>query len=129
MPDETPPEILNNPKLSPYFDDCRGAMDGVQFDEWVNEEDAERYRSQKGRISQNVIACSDFKLRFIYLLTGWEGSAADSRIFEYARRTGLMLPPQQYFLANAGFPLCDMLMTPYHGVRYHLKEWDHGNKK
>ncbi|KAF8151550.1 hypothetical protein B0H34DRAFT_623302, partial [Crassisporium funariophilum] len=31
MPDEIPAEIRNNPKLSPYFDECRGTMDGVQF--------------------------------------------------------------------------------------------------
>lgn len=129
MPDETPPEIRKNPKLFPYFEGCRGVMDGVQFDGWVHEDDSDRYRSRKGRISQNVLACSDFKLRFIYILTGWEGSAADSRVFEYARKTGLTLPPGQYFLADAGFPLCDLLMTPYCGVRYHLKEWGRGNQK
>jgi hypothetical protein len=29
----------------------------------------------------------------------------------------------KYYLADSGFPLCDVLMTPYRGVRYHLKEW------
>ncbi|KAF4610218.1 hypothetical protein D9613_010342 [Agrocybe pediades] len=59
----------------------------------------------------------------------WEGSAADSRIFEYARKQDLSLPSGYYFLADAGFPLCDMLLTPYRGVRYHLKEWAQGNQK
>ena len=112
MPNETPPpEIQNNSKLSPYFDECRGTMDGVQFDGWVHEGDSDRYQSQKGRISQNVLACSDFKLRFVF--TGWEGSAADSRVFESAWRNGLKLPPGQYFLVDVGFPLCDLLLTPY----------------
>ena len=35
---ETPPEIKGNPKLYPYFKDCRGGIDGSHFDAWVCEE-------------------------------------------------------------------------------------------
>lgn len=130
MPADRPPHnIHGNPKLSPYFDNARGALDGSHFHTWVEEEATVRYRNRKGYISQNVLAGSDFDLRFIYILSGWEGSAADSRVFEYARRRDLHLPPGCYFLADAGFPLCDMLMTPYRGKRYHLKEWGRGNQK
>ena len=120
---ETPPEIKGNPKLYPYFKDCRGAIDGSHFDAWVHEESIPRYRNRKGGVTQNVLAACDFDLKFIYILSGWEGSAADSRIFEYARGKDLGLPPGCYYLADAGFPLCDILMTPYRGKRYHLKEW------
>ena len=29
----------------------------------------------------------------------------------------------RYYIADAGFALCDTLLTPYRKVRYHLKEW------
>jgi len=127
--DPTPNEILGNPKLYPYFKYCRGAIDGSHFHAYVEAEAAVRYRNRKGGITQNVLAASDFDLKFIYLLSGWEGSAADSRVFEYARRKDLAIPQGCYYLADAGFPLCDALMTPYRGKRYHLKEWARGNQK
>jgi len=34
-----------------------------------------------------------------------------------------------YYLADAGFPSCGALLTPFRGVRYHLREWAHGNQK
>ncbi len=60
---------------------------------------------------------------FCYLLTGWEGSAADGCIFDDARHKGFAIPPGQYYLGDAGFPVCDSLLVPYRGVRYHLNEW------
>ena len=60
---------------------------------------------------------------FTYCLTGWEGSATDARVFEDAQRHGFSPPSGKYFLADAGYPLCRQLLTPYRGVRYHLKEW------
>ena len=127
--DRVPSAILNNPKFFPYFKDCRGAIDGSQFHSWVQEEATVRCRNRKGFISQNVLAICDWMPQFLYILSGWEGSAADSRVFEYACRNDLYLPRGFYFLADAGFPLCDMLMTPYRGVRYHLKEWKSGNQR
>ncbi len=56
-----------------------------------------------------------FCLRFCYLLCGWEGSAADSRIFDEARRSDFAIEPGTYYLADAGFPLCDALLVPYRG--------------
>lgn len=57
--------------------------------------------------------CNWFML-FIYVLAGWEGSAADSRIFESARTHGAFkFGRPWYFLANAGFPICDTLLVPY----------------
>jgi len=40
---ETPPEIKGNPKLYPYFKDCRGAIDGSHFDAWVHKEAIPHY--------------------------------------------------------------------------------------
>ena len=127
--DQVPLDIRNDPKLYPYFKDCRGAIDGSQFNSWVQDEATVRCRNRKGFISQNVLAICDWDLQFLYILSGWEGSAADSRIFEYAAQKDLRLPRGYYFLVDAGFPTCDMLLTPYRGVRYHLKEWSRGNQR
>ena len=84
MPNNTPPEIASNPKLYQYFKHCQGALDGSYFDAWVQEESMAQYQTQKGGIAQNVLAVCDFDLKFTYILSGWEGSAADSTVFEYA---------------------------------------------
>ena len=88
-----------------------------------------RFWNRKGWISQNVLVACDFSLRFNYILSGWEGSAADSRIYDDARRRDFLIPPNKYYLADAGFGLCDGLLTPYRQVRYHLKEWSRGNQR
>ena len=56
--------------------------------------------------------------------TGWEGSATDARIFDDACMHDFQVPAGKYYLADAGYPLCDKLLVPYRGVRYHLAEWD-----
>jgi len=122
--DEVPPEIRENSKFYPFFKDCRAALDGSLLDAFVSREAMSRYRSRKGRISTNLLAACLFNLCFCYILSGWEGSAADSRTFDDARRTNLGIHPGTYFLADAGFPNCDALLVPYRGVRYHLKEWE-----
>lgn len=120
---DTPPEIKKEPKFYPYFRNCRGAIDGSHFHAWVLLESMARYRNRKGFIGQNVLAACNFALLFVYILSGWEGSASDSQIYNYARGLDFAVPLGMYYLADAGFPLCDALMTPYRGVRYHLKEW------
>ena len=128
-PDVIPPEICDNPRFYPFFKDCRGAVDGSLLDAFVSQNDMAQYRSRKGRISTNLFAACRFSLLFCYLLSGWEGSAADSRIFDSARRTDFPITPGTYYLGDAGFPLCDALLVPYRGVRYHLKEWEQSNQR
>ena len=128
-PNEVPPEIANNDKFFPYFEDCLGAIDGSHFHAKVSADDMPRFRNQKGWISQNVLVACRFSLVFCYILSGWEGSAADSRIYDDARRRDFLIPPNKYYLADAGFGLCDGLLTPYRQVRYHLKEWSRGNQR
>jgi len=38
-PDEIPDEILNNPRFYPYFEQCRGAIDGSLLDAFVASDD------------------------------------------------------------------------------------------
>ncbi|KAL0291733.1 UNVERIFIED_CONTAM: hypothetical protein Sradi_7015300 [Sesamum radiatum] len=65
-------------------------------------------------------------MRFIYVLCGWEGSAADSRVLRDAinRPNGLRIPRGCYYLVDCGYANSEGLLAPYRGVRYHLKEWE-----
>ena len=60
---------------------------------------------------------------FTYILTGWEGSATDSRVWADALAKGFSVPEGFYYLADAGYPHCKELLIPFCGVRYHLQEW------
>lgn len=60
---------------------------------------------------------------FTYILTGWEGSAADARVWADALAKGFSVPAGFYYLADAGYPHCPELLVPFRGVRYHLQEW------
>jgi hypothetical protein len=126
-PSHISPMIIGNPKLYPFFKDALGAIDGTLVRVYPPEEDVARHRDRKGGITQNVLACCTFDMRFCYVLSGWEGSISDSALFEEARARGLAVPEGKYYLADAGFAGCDALLVPYRGVRYHLREWASAN--
>jgi hypothetical protein len=60
---------------------------------------------------------------FTYILTGWEGSATDARVWADALGKGFSVPEGFYYLADAGYPHCKELLVPFRGIRYHLQEW------
>ncbi|KAK4397555.1 hypothetical protein Sango_1592100 [Sesamum angolense] len=105
-----------------------GALDGTHVEVRVADSKKGRYRNRKGQISINVLGVCDIEGKFVYVLSGWEGSAADSRILRDAvnRPTGLKVPNGNYYLCDNGYPNGEGFLTPYRGVRYHLKEWDRG---
>jgi DDE superfamily endonuclease len=89
-----------------------------------------RYRNRKGTLSQNVLAACDFDMRFTYILAGWEGSAHDGRVLQSAQASyGFNTPKGRYWLGDAGYANSEFVMTPYRGVRYHLKEQRLAEKK
>ncbi|XLS66089.1 hypothetical protein HN51_026063, partial [Arachis hypogaea] len=55
----------------------------------------------------------------------WEGTASDSKVLKSAlsRDDRLKIPKGKFYLGDAGFMLKHALITPYRGVRYHLKEF------
>jgi hypothetical protein len=81
------------------------------------------YWNCKGFLSQNGLFVVDFDLKFIYTLCGWEGSAADAKIFNDVITTDLHIPVGKYLLADGGYALSPQLLIPYCGVCYHLAEW------
>ncbi|KAL8126422.1 hypothetical protein AgCh_013639 [Apium graveolens] len=88
--------------------DCVGAIDGTHIPAMIRGRDVSSYRNHHGINSQNVLAACNFDLEFIYVLSGWEDSAHDSKLLNDAlsRRNGLEVP-----------------QAPIHKVRYHLKEF------
>jgi hypothetical protein len=116
-------EIWDNPKLYPFFKDCQGSIDGMHLDAFVPDDAVAQYQNQKGGLSQNVLAACSQDMHFTYILSGWEGSASDGHIFDDARWNNLTIPERKYFLADAGFATSDVMLLPYQGEHYHLKEW------
>ena len=57
-----------------------GALDGTFVPVMPLAEDRARYRSRKGDYAINVLGVCSRGLQFIYALSGWEGSATDSRV-------------------------------------------------
>nr|KAJ0223646.1 hypothetical protein LSAT_V11C200081900 [Lactuca sativa] len=102
-----------------------GAIDGTHVRVHVPNRDAPRYRGRKGYPTINVLAACTFDLKFTYVLTGWEGTASDSRIIKntFTRDDKLLIPSGRYCLVDGGLPHTNKLMAPYRGVRYHLKEY------
>jgi hypothetical protein len=85
--------------------------------------------NRKGELSQDVLGVCTFDMQFLYVLAGWEGSASDSHIFEDALRKGFTIPKDRYYLADAGYANCDVLLVPYWGIHYHLREWGIGHER
>jgi hypothetical protein len=116
-------EYIHQPKFSPWFDMAIGTMDGTHIDCCPSAEDRHSARNRKGGVSQNCLACCSFAMKFVYFLSGWEGSAADVTMYTHSRLSDLTIPPGKFYLADAGFGICDTLLVPYRGVHYHLAEW------
>jgi hypothetical protein len=77
-----------------YIKNCLGALDGTHIRVRVPLDDKPRYRNRKGEITTNVLGVCSQDMHFIYILAGWEGSAADGRVLRDAisRRNGLIVP-------------------------------------
>ncbi|KNE90866.1 hypothetical protein PSTG_15706 [Puccinia striiformis f. sp. tritici PST-78] len=110
-----------NPKYK-AFKHTLGALDGVFVSARVLADAHRPWRNRKQVLAQNVLAAVNFNFEFVFVLAGWEGSAHDTRVFNDATSKGLNIPQKKYFLADPGYGLRQGLMTPYRGVRYHLKE-------
>ena len=118
-----PLKIRQNPKFFPFFQHAIGAVDGSHIPIFPPAYMRSVYRNRKGTLSQNALFICDFDLRFLYTLTGWEGSATDAHVLDDALTTDLRIPPGKFLLADGGYSLRLELLVPYRGVRYHLAEW------
>ncbi|KAL0295556.1 UNVERIFIED_CONTAM: hypothetical protein Sangu_2507300 [Sesamum angustifolium] len=107
---------------------CLGALDGTFIDVRVPLHEKGRYRTRKGQVAVNVLGVCNPNMQFIYVLSDWEGSAADSHVLHDAihRDGGLRVPSGNYYLCDNGYANAEGFLTPYRGVRYHLRNWDRG---
>jgi hypothetical protein len=127
--DPTSARILNDPKFSPFFNHCIGALDGSHVPAKLPLEKQALFRNRKGTLTQNVLAVVNFDMTFSYVLAGWEGSAHDGKVLADALHKGLATFPGRYYLGDAGYGLTRDCLTPYRGIRYHLKEWVRGARR
>ncbi|WOL20446.1 hypothetical protein Cni_G29251 [Canna indica] len=108
-----------------WFKNCLGALDGTYVRCTVEDFEKPRYKTRKGEIAMNVLGVCSQDMQFIYILPGWEGSAADGRVLRDAisRPRGLKVPQGYYYLCDAGYTNGEGFLTPYRGQRYHLNNW------
>lgn len=83
----TIPARLQQPRFSPYFNNCIGAIDGTHIEVTVPNDKVVQHLNRKGKTSQNVLAVCDFDMRFTFVLAGWPGSVHDMRVFNDATTT------------------------------------------
>lgn len=118
--------ITNDPHFR-FFHNCIRAVDGTHIRVFASIDDHPFMRNRKGFLSQNCLFVCDFDLFFTYALTGWDGSTADTNLWNDAHTTDLRMLQGKYLLADAGFGTSDALLVPFRGVRYHLHEWCQAN--
>lgn len=119
IPTQVPPEFAQK---FPHFDQALGAIDGTHIEVTVASDDANEFRSRKTTITTNVLIFCDWNLNICFVHAGAEGSAHDSLVLALSGLLG-SLPPDFHVLADAGYALTAQVLTPYRGVRYHLREW------
>lgn len=130
----TPSDALSssfkeNPRFYPFFKDALGAIDGTQIPVQPPPDERAAYLNKNGVFSQNCLVANGFNLKFLYVLTGWEGSANDARVWRAARDADLHIPKGKYYLGDAGLPLGGDLLVPYKTTRYHLSEKDKSRQR
>nr|XP_043623696.1 protein ALP1-like [Erigeron canadensis] len=111
-----------------WFKNCLGALDGTYIQCLVPLGERPRYRTRKGDIATNVLGVCSQDMQFIFVLLGWEGSAADGRVLRDAldRPNGLKVARPGYYLVDAGYTNGEGFLAPYRGQRYHLNDWRDG---
>ena len=68
-------------------------LDGTYIRVKVDVADMIRYRSRKDDIATNILGICTRNMKFMYVLSVWEGSATDSKVFRYeiSKPNGLMI--------------------------------------
>ncbi|KAL0332943.1 UNVERIFIED_CONTAM: hypothetical protein Scaly_2195800 [Sesamum calycinum] len=63
-----------------WFKGCLAALDGTFIDVRVPKHEKGRYRTRKGQVAVNVLGVYNPNMHFIFVLSGWEGTATDNRV-------------------------------------------------
>ena len=116
-------------KFYPFLKAAIGATDGSHIPVRPPAKICARFHNRKGDTSTNVLTSSTFDMLYCHILAGWEGSISDGALLADARAHDFKPPQGRFFLGDAGFPLCNDMLVPYRGVRYHLREWESAKKR
>uniref|UniRef100_A0A2N9F793 DDE Tnp4 domain-containing protein n=1 Tax=Fagus sylvatica TaxID=28930 RepID=A0A2N9F793_FAGSY len=117
--------------MLPPTSSLRGrALDGTYIKVNVLTDDRPRYRTRKNEIATNVLGVCTQDMKFIYVLTEWDDSTADSRVIRDAvfRTNGLRVPKGFYYLCDAGYINGEGFLAPYRAECYHLNKWTEGHQ-
>ena len=115
------PEPTDIPDLASNFFDIAGmpGVIGCIDGSYINiispgGDNAELYRSRKGRFAINLMAICDYNLVFRNIICSWPGSVHDSRVFDNSRVCQLLEEGNYsgYLLGDSGYPCRKYLMTP-----------------
>ncbi|KAI0503795.1 hypothetical protein KFK09_014738 [Dendrobium nobile] len=118
------PFIRANEQFHPFFKNAVGAIDGTHIPAVISTHLQNRYRNRKGFTSQNVMAAVSFDRQFVYVASGWEGSAADMRVLRWTVEQGQFeVPRNKYFLVDSCYANTDRLIAPFREYRYHLADY------
>ena len=74
-------KISTSDRYWPFFKNAIGAIDGTHIPCIVPAKEKTKYIGREGVATQNVMAVCDWDMCFTFVLTGWEGTAHDARIF------------------------------------------------
>lgn len=122
------PDIELNKQLN-AFNGCIGAIDGTHIPAHIPLRKQLRWRGHKGGITQNVLAAVRTDSSFSYVLAGAEGSMNDATLIRHALSGGkFRLPPDRYYVADAGFGIQRGIVIPFPNTRYHLQDWRNADK-
>ncbi|KAG8390589.1 hypothetical protein BUALT_Bualt01G0099300 [Buddleja alternifolia] len=109
-----------------FLTGCLGALDGTYIPLRVAQKDKALYRNKKADVSINVLVVCNKNMNYVYMLCGWKGSAADSRVLKDAitRDNDFRIPDEKYYLCDSGYTNGEGFLAPYRAVRYHIQEWN-----
>ncbi|KAL0300386.1 UNVERIFIED_CONTAM: hypothetical protein Sangu_2502600 [Sesamum angustifolium] len=95
-----------------WFKGCLSALDGTFIDVQVPEHEKGHYRACKWQVAVNVLGVSNSNIQFIYILSGWEGNAADNCVLQDAihRSRGLHVLVGMFIPSNEVFELFPLNM-------------------
>ncbi|XP_072064431.1 uncharacterized protein [Arachis hypogaea] len=125
-------------KATPVEEDCLNptwrrfkvelirSLDGTYIEVTVPKSEKARYRTRKCKICTNVLGVCNREMGFVYVLSGWKGSASNPRVLRDAitRRNSLKIPHSNYYLVDAGYTNGLGFLAPYRGTRYHSMDMD-----
>ena len=93
--------IKDNPKFHLFFKDAIGEMDGNHFLSSGTAEEQALAQDHKGLVTHNCLTGCDFNHKFVYILSGWEGSVPDSTMFFDCHITDLITPGRRQYAMTA----------------------------